>query len=127
MIKAIEKFKLNHFDMESLSSMGKECLSFSVSEKYAPKEEPSLSDKGISDSNSSTKSYYNYLCCQRYFIEDEEIRTSEGTRIAFLNGGSPFSNARTVEIKKIICSFLNSEGGILYIGIQKRENGKRYV
>lgn len=117
MIKAIEKFKLNHFDMESLSITGKECLSFSVSEKY----------KDISDSNSSTKSYYNYLCCQRYFIEDEEIRTSEGTRIAFLNGGSSFSNARTVEIKRIICSFLNSEGGILYIGIQKRENGKRYV
>ena len=39
----------------------------------------------------------------------------------------PYQYGDTITIKEIICSFLNAEGGILFIGIKKEKNGKRIV
>jgi predicted HTH transcriptional regulator len=39
-----------------------------------------------------------------------------------MNAPFPFRSNKIYDIRKTICSFLNHEGGILFIGIVKEEN-----
>ena len=50
----------------------------------------------------------------------------EDTRTSFIQIRYPYNTRDTTKLKEIICSFLNCEGGVLFIGIFKDE-GKRYV
>lgn len=66
-----------------------------------------------------------FLCCRKFLYQGENIYENNDTRIELVNYNYPFKNQEILSIKKTICSFLNTEGGILYVGIEKSPNGKR--
>lgn len=67
------------------------------------------------------------LCCRKYFIEEEVISFSEDLRTTFSQLKYPYSESNILELKKTMCSFLNCEGGKIYIGIEKSKGGKNKV
>ena len=56
------------------------------------------------------------LCCQTYFYFEEEIVDSQSITASFIHAPYPFRKQKIDDIRKIICSFLNNDVGILYIG-----------
>lgn len=60
-------------------------------------------------------------------MEGEFINQGEDVRTAFFSMKYPFSDTSVLQLKRTICSFLNCEGGKLYIGINKVQAGKRQV
>ncbi len=58
------------------------------------------------------------------FILNEKIKEKVNQEIEFKNCSFPLSTNDSGEIKKILCSFLNAEGGRLYLGINKKNEVK---
>ena len=74
-----------------------------------------------------TKMQKDYICCRTYFFEGERLKENENESLAYLNCNFPFKNLDMVRIKEIMCSFLNSDGGNIFIGVNKSENGQKIV
>ena len=55
-----------------------------------------------------------------FFYKDEKIKENINQVIQFKNYSFPLNEDNSDEIKKHLCSFLNSEGGRLYIGIDEK-------
>ena len=55
-----------------------------------------------------------------FFYKDEKIRENINQVIEFKNYSFPLNEDNSEEIKRHLCSFLNSEGGRLYIGIDEK-------
>lgn len=54
-----------------------------------------------------------------FFYKDEKIKENRNQVIEFKNYSFPLNEENSDEIKRHLCSFLNSEGGRLYIGIDE--------
>ena len=54
-----------------------------------------------------------------YFYMNEKIKETTNQKIEFKNYSLPLDQMNAYEIKRQLCSFLNSEGGRLYIGINE--------
>lgn len=67
------------------------------------------------------------MCCRRYFFDQEILTQTDDTAISMVNYDYPYKISETIELKKIFCSFLNCEGGILYIGVTKDAAGRRRI
>ena len=55
-----------------------------------------------------------------FFYKDEKIKENRNQVIEFKNYSFPLNEENSDEIKRHLCSFLNSEGGRLYIGIDEK-------
>ena len=55
-----------------------------------------------------------------FFYQNEKIKETRNKFIEFKNYRIPLSQEKGEEIKKELCSFLNSQGGRLYIGIDEQ-------
>lgn len=60
-------------------------------------------------------------------IEGEVITDQDDRITTFLQIKYPFSSDNKIEIQRAICSFLNCEGGKIYLGVEKNEKGRRIV
>ena len=62
-----------------------------------------------------------------YFFLNEKIKEKRNQYIEFQDYPLPLDIGSQTEIKKILCSFLNSEGGRLYIGINQTNSNVKGV
>lgn len=62
-----------------------------------------------------------------FFYYDEKIKERPNEFIEFKNFSNPLANENRDEIKRQICSFLNTQGGRLYIGINDKNKVKGLV
>lgn len=62
-----------------------------------------------------------------YFFFEEEIKEKRNQFIEFQDYPLPLDIGSQTEIKKILCSFLNSQGGRLYIGINQTNSSVKGV
>lgn len=64
---------------------------------------------------------YMNVCCNSFFYYDEELNADEGINIEFKNYTWPWKPSDEYDclfiLKKTICAFLNTEGGVILIGI----------
>lgn len=67
------------------------------------------------------------LCCRPFVVEGEIITDQDDQITTFLQINYPFTSDIKIELQRVICSFLNCEGGKIYLGVRKNEKGRKIV
>mgnify|MGYP002345167975 FL=1 len=67
------------------------------------------------------------LCCRRFFVRNEQLNHSETLICEFKDYAFPWENHNMETLKRTICSFLNSFGGVIYIGVQETGDMRSFV